>query len=78
MDAIPQILEPFHKNRNCSTLCRSSWILPIFFVVFINDLPSFQGTNIAFRYAHDTKIWRPIYADIDHVILQKDIDNMND
>ena len=52
---------------------------PIFFVLFINDLPAClsQGTNIAL-YADDTKIWRPIYSDSDHDILQKDIDNLND
>ena len=52
---------------------------PIFFVMFINDLPAClsQGTSIAL-YADDTKIWRPIYTDIDHDILQKDIDNLND
>ena len=26
-DAVPQIAELFHKKWNCSTLCRSSWIL---------------------------------------------------
>ena len=52
---------------------------PIFFVIFINDLPAClsQGTSVAL-YADDTKIWRPIYSDIDHTILQNDIDNLND
>jgi hypothetical protein len=51
----------------------------IFIVLFINGLPAClsQGTNIAL-YADDTKIWRPIYSDSDHDILQKDIDNLND
>ena len=26
----PQKVELFHKKKNCSTLCRSSWILPSF------------------------------------------------
>ena len=29
-DAVPQIVEPVHIKWNSSTLCRSSWILPIF------------------------------------------------
>ena len=52
---------------------------PIFFVIFINDLPAClnEGTQIAL-YADDTKIWRSICSDHDHVMLQKDIDNLND
>ena len=52
---------------------------PIFFGIFINDLPAClnEGTQIAL-YADDTKIWRSICSDHDHVMLQKDIDNLND
>ncbi len=34
------------------------------------------GTNLAL-YADDTKIWRPIKSNIDHAILQSDIDHLN-
>ena len=36
-----------------------------------------RGTSIAL-YADDTKIWRPILSDVDHNILQKDINSLND
>ena len=52
---------------------------PSLFVLFINDisLGLTQGTNIC-MYADDTKIWRSIENENDHIILQKDIDYLLD
>ena len=48
---------------------------PILFVLFINDLPKglSHGTELAL-YADDTKIWRRVLTENDHISLQRDID----
>ena len=47
-------------------------------MLFINDLPAgiSPGTGLAL-YADDTKIWRTIYSDQDHALLQNDIAYLN-
>ena len=47
---------------------------PTLFILFLNDITSglSEGTNIS-MYADDTKIWREIHGEHDHLALQRDI-----
>ena len=52
---------------------------PTLFVLFLNDITSGldANTNIL-MYADDTKIWREIKCENDHIVLQRDIDFLFD
>ena len=58
---------------------QGSIIGPLLFVLFINDITAClsAGTNIAI-YADDTKIWRSISSNEDHLILQNDLSMLHD
>ena len=52
---------------------------PSLFILFLNDITSglSEGTQVN-MYADDTKIWREIHCENDHLILQKDINYLLD
>ena len=58
---------------------QGSIIGPLLFVLFINDISEGinEGTNTLI-YADDTKIWREIHVNNDHILLQLDIDYLLD
>ena len=46
---------------------------PILFIVYINDLSDHIQSSL-WTFADDTKIYRPILSDVDHTMLQNDLD----
>ena len=58
---------------------QGSIIGPSLFVLFMNDISNgfSEGTNIC-MYADDTKIWRVVENDRNHLILLRDIDYLFD
>ena len=52
---------------------------PSLFLLFLNDMTQglSPGTQVC-MYADDTKIWREIHGENDHIILQQDIDYLMD
>jgi hypothetical protein len=58
---------------------QGSIVGPSLFVLFINDISSglSMGSHLCL-YADDTKLWREIAQESDHLILQKDIDFLRD
>ena len=57
---------------------QGSIIGPLLFIMFLNDITVglTPGTNIA-MYADDTKIWRSINTENDHIFLQNDVTHLH-
>ena len=71
-----------HKSLVCDVVSgvpQGSIIGPSLFILFLNDITEglSPGTNIN-MYADDTKIWREINYENDHITLQNDIDYLMD
>ena len=73
------------NNCNSSTrdvlsgVPQGSILGPSLFLLFLNDMTQglSPGTQVC-MYADDTKIWRVIHGENDHIILQRDIDYLMD
>jgi len=48
---------------------------PILFIIFVNDLPDVVSSTLSV-FADDTKLYQHIASFNNHLILQKDIDNL--
>jgi len=48
---------------------------PLLFLLFVNDLPDWIGSNLK-MFADDTKLWRTQRTAMDSEILQKDLDSL--
>jgi hypothetical protein len=51
---------------------------PLFFIVYVNELPSVLTSALAFMFADDTKCSKRILSSTDCSLLQSDLNNIND
>jgi len=56
---------------------RAHYLVPLFFIIFINDLPEVVAPgNTVSLYADDCKTSRVINCPADHSLFQSDVDNI--
>jgi len=60
-----------------SGIPQGSVLGPVLFVIYLNDLPECVISE-AYLFADDTKLYRIIYEQNDHCILQSDLDKLQD
>ena len=60
-----------------SGIPQGSVLGPTFFVVFINDIPDSINSTVNI-FADDTKLFRSVTSDEEHVVLQSDLDMLAD
>ena len=72
-----------YVNGKMSTICNVSSVIPqgsvlgpVFFNLFINDLPSVVKNSTMKLFADDTKLYRVVDSQEDANLLQEDLDRM--
>ena len=65
----------FRMDNITSGIPQGSVLGPILFIIFVNDLPDVVSSTLSV-FADDTKLYRHIDSFNDHLILQRDIDNL--